>query len=84
MVFLLPRGATYSLNNSIGEISAETGYDIAYIIKEGRTVLGSGGGVCQTSTTLFRAVLNSGLPIVMRYPPRLPSQLLRTRYAGGF
>lgn len=65
---LVAPGATYSLNNSIGDISAKTGYDVAYIIKEGRTVLGSGGGVCQTSTTLFRAVLDSGLPIVMRYP----------------
>lgn len=65
---LVAPGDTYSMNNSVGEISAETGYDVAYIIKDGRTVLGSGGGVCQTSTTLFRAVLNSGLPIVMRYP----------------
>ncbi len=65
---LVAPGATYSMNNSIGDISAATGYDEAYIIKDGRTVLGSGGGVCQTSTTLFRAVLNSGLPIVMRYP----------------
>jgi len=65
---LVAPGAIYSLNNSVGEIDAKTGYDIAYIIKDGRTVLGSGGGVCQTSTTLFRAVLNTGLPIVMRYP----------------
>jgi vancomycin resistance protein YoaR len=65
---LVAPGATYSLNNSVGDIDSKTGYDIAYIIKDGRTVLGSGGGVCQTSTTLFRAVLNSGLPIVMRYP----------------
>ena len=58
----------YSLNNSIGEVDASTGYDVAYIIQEGRTVLGSGGGVCQTSTTVFRAVLNAGLPVVMRHP----------------
>jgi vancomycin resistance protein YoaR len=29
----------------------------------GKTVLGDGGGICQVSTTLFRAALNSGLPI---------------------
>jgi vancomycin resistance protein YoaR len=28
--------------------------------------LGDGGGVCQDSTTLFRAALNTGLPIVER------------------
>lgn len=65
---LVAPGAIYSLNDSIGEITAETGYYSAYIIKGNRTVLGEGGGVCQVSTTLFRAVLNAGLPVVMRYP----------------
>lgn len=64
---LVAPGEIYSMNASVGDISAQTGYDVAYIIKEGRTVLGSGGGVCQTSTTLFRAALNSGLPIVSRH-----------------
>ena len=56
------------MNNSVGPIDAAHGFQSAYIIKGGRTVLGEGGGVCQTSTTLFRAILNSGLPIVARYP----------------
>lgn len=57
---------TFSFNQVLGEVSKETGYQQAYIIKEGQTVLGDGGGVCQVSTTLFRAVLNTGLPIVER------------------
>ncbi|HLD50743.1 hypothetical protein A3K34_03635 [candidate division WWE3 bacterium RIFOXYC1_FULL_40_10] len=65
---LVPPGEIYSMNNSIGEISAATGYNSAYIISRGRTILGEGGGVCQTSTTLFRAALDAGLPIVTRYP----------------
>jgi vancomycin resistance protein YoaR len=65
---LVAPGATYSFNRSVGEISTKTGYDTAYIIQNGRTVLGEGGGVCQTSTTLFRAVLNAGLPITTRFP----------------
>lgn len=65
---LVAPGGVYSMNKSIGEISKKTGYDVAYIIQNGRTVLGEGGGVCQVSTTLFRAVLNAGLPVVMRYP----------------
>lgn len=65
---LVPPGSVYSLNDSIGEISAATGYDSAWIILGSRTVLGSGGGVCQTSTTLFRAILNAGLPVVSRHP----------------
>ena len=65
---LVPPGAIYSFNKAIGDVSGATGYDTGYIIMGGRTVLGEGGGVCQTSTTLFRAVLNAGLPIVTRYP----------------
>lgn len=63
---LIPPGETFSFNNTVGEISAVTGYKQAYVIKSGRTVLDDGGGVCQVSTTLFRAVLNTGLPIITR------------------
>lgn len=64
---LVPPGETYSLSRAVGPINANTGYNSAWIISNGRTVLGSGGGVCQTSTTLFRAALDSGLPITERH-----------------
>ncbi len=57
---------TFSFNNTLGDVSAFTGYQQAYIISGGKTILGDGGGVCQVSTTLFRAVLNAGLPITER------------------
>ncbi|HEX7542993.1 MAG TPA: VanW family protein [Patescibacteria group bacterium] len=63
---LIPKGQVFSFNQTIGDISSLTGYQPAYIIKEGKTVLGDGGGVCQVSTTLFRAALNAGLPIIER------------------
>jgi len=63
---LLAPGEIFSFNKSLGDVSAATGYKQAYIIKGGRTVLGDGGGVCQVSTTFFRAVLDAGLPIVQR------------------
>jgi len=65
---LIPPGKVFSFNETVGEISALTGYQPAYIIKEGKTVLGDGGGVCQVSTTLFRAALNAGLEIIERHP----------------
>lgn len=65
---LIAPGEVFSLNNALGEISAATGYQDAYIIQGGRTILGAGGGVCQVSTTIFRAAINAGLPIVERYP----------------
>ncbi|MEK7154529.1 MAG: VanW family protein [Patescibacteria group bacterium] len=63
---LVSPGETFSFNKYVGDVSAAGGYRQAYVIKEGRTVLGDGGGVCQVSTTLFRAVLNAGLPVEER------------------
>ena len=63
---LVAPGEVFSFNNVIGDVSAATGYQQAYIIKEGRTILGDGGGVCQDSTTMFRAALDAGLEILER------------------
>ncbi len=56
----------FSFNRALGDVSQNSGYQETWIIKEGRTVLGDGGGVCQVSTTVFRAALNTGLPILER------------------
>ncbi len=64
---LIAPGEIFSFNQALGDISAATGYKQAYVIKQGRTVLDDGGGVCQVSTTFFRAALNSGLPIKERH-----------------
>ncbi len=59
-------GEVFSFNKLVGPVSAEQGFKQAYVIQKGRTVLDDGGGICQVSTTVFRAALNSGLPIVAR------------------
>lgn len=63
---LISPGEIFSFNQAVGEISDKTGYKQAYVIKEKRTVLDDGGGVCQVSTTLFRASLLAGLAIIER------------------
>jgi vancomycin resistance protein YoaR len=63
---LVKPGEEFSFNKSLGEVSAKTGFKPAYVISGGKTVLGDGGGVCQVSTTLFRSLLNAGLPITKR------------------
>lgn len=60
---LVPPGEEFSFNRTLGEVSQATGFKQALIIKEGRTLLDDGGGVCQDSTTMFRAILDAGLPI---------------------
>jgi len=63
---LVKPGEIFSFNAALGDVSKLTGYKEAYVISEGKTILGDGGGVCQVSTTLFRAALNAGLPIMER------------------
>lgn len=65
---IVPPGEEFSFNQTLGEVASTTGYQPAYIIKEGKTVLGDGGGVCQVSSTLFRALLDAGLNITRRLP----------------
>jgi vancomycin resistance protein YoaR len=74
----------FSFNKAVGEISAETGYKQAYIIKEGKTILGDGGGVCQVSSTLFRAILASGLPIEERTAHAYRVHYYEEKYQPGF
>lgn len=63
---IIKPGEVFSFNRTVGEVSGATGYKPAYVISSGRTVLDDGGGMCQVSTTVFRAALNAGLPIVAR------------------
>jgi vancomycin resistance protein YoaR len=64
---LVAPGATFSMGNTLGDVSLENGFAEAIIIYGGRTIKGVGGGVCQVSTTLFRTVFFAGFPVVERY-----------------
>lgn len=64
---LVAPGETFSFDKALGDVSAFTGYKQAYVIENGKTILGDGGGVCQVSTTFFRAILNAGLPVEERH-----------------
>ncbi len=59
-------GDDFSFLGTLGGISPENGFVTGLIISAGRTVDGLGGGVCQVSTTTFRALYQAGLPVVER------------------
>lgn len=61
-VILLP-GETFSYNEHTGMRTLSNGYLNAPVIIGNELQDGPGGGVCQTSTTLFNAVLLSGLEL---------------------
>ncbi len=58
---------TFSMADALGNISLDNGYAEAPIIFGDQTIQGIGGGICQVSTTLFRAAFFAGLPINERH-----------------
>ncbi len=64
---VIPPGATFSFNEYLGDVSVENGFVESLIIAGDRTAVGMGGGVCQVSTTAFRAAFFTGLEIVERW-----------------
>jgi vancomycin resistance protein YoaR len=69
---LLASGATFSYNDVVGKRSEEGGYEKAIIFVKGKHVEDIGGGICQTASTLYNAVLRSGLRVVRRQPHCTP------------
>ncbi len=60
-------GEEFSFNKNVGDVNAANGFIDALVIAGDRTAVGIGGGVCQVSTTAFRAAYNGGFPIVERW-----------------
>jgi vancomycin resistance protein YoaR len=69
---LVPPGEEFSLNKSLGPITEAAGFLPELVIKENITKPEYGGGLCQISTTLFRAAVNAGLNIVERHNHAYP------------
>ena len=65
---LIAPGETFSFLEHIGPIDESQGFVEGYSIIAERTVRNVGGGICQVSTTVFRAALMAGLPILERHP----------------
>lgn len=61
-------GAVFSFNRAVKSWSVDQGYVKAPVSFDGELVRAFGGGVCQTSTTLYNAALLAGLPIRERHP----------------
>lgn len=68
-------GETFSFNETVGTWSRSEGYRKAPVSFNGQLIWTWGGGVCQTSTTLYNALLLAGLELVERH---------RHRFAPGY
>lgn len=59
-------GDVFSYNDVVGERTKARGFSEADAYLNGQTIKQVGGGICQTSSTLYAAVLYSNLEIVTR------------------
>jgi vancomycin resistance protein YoaR len=67
---LVPPGGEFSFHHAVGIISVDNGFVEADVIDGEQIGRDVGGGICQVSTTVFRAALYSGLPISEWWPHR--------------
>lgn len=63
---LIKPGENFSFNDTLGHIGPETGYVPELVILEKHEEKQYGGGLCQVSSTVYRAALLAGLPITQR------------------
>ena len=85
-VILMP-GEVFSYNNTTGSRSASKGYLAAPVYSGDASVDEVGGGICQTSSTIYYAVLHTNLKIVERRAHRfntgyVPEGMDATVYYG--
>lgn len=59
-------GQEFSAEEVLAPFTTEAGYQEANIIQNGKIVSDIGGGICQISSTLYRAVLESEMEVTQR------------------
>ncbi|MFA4818033.1 MAG: VanW family protein [Parcubacteria group bacterium] len=69
---LIKPGEKFSFIQTLGPVDESTGYLPELVIKTDKTVPEFGGGMCQVSTTAFRAAIYAGLKITARTPHAYP------------
>lgn len=71
---IIAPGENFSFVKYLGAVDGEHGYLPELVIKNNETIPEFGGGICQVSTTVFRAAIYSGMKITARrnhaYPVR--------------
>jgi vancomycin resistance protein YoaR len=67
---LVPPDGEFSFNDNVGDMDAAHGFVDGLAIVGNRTQKEPGGGICQVSTTLFRAAFWAGLPFTAWTPHR--------------
>lgn len=72
-------GATWSFNECTGDSNLESnGYKSAGVIANGELTSGIGGGICQSSSTIYNAAVRANMDVEERYPHKWASSYVPT------
>lgn len=72
-------GATWSFNTCTGDSNLESnGYKSAGVISEGQLTQGIGGGICQSSSTIYNAAIRANMAVEERYNHKWASSYVPT------
>ena len=63
---IIKQGTRFSFNKILESVKEADGFVKELVIKGNKTEKELGGGVCQVSTTVYRAAFSGGFPIVVR------------------
>jgi vancomycin resistance protein YoaR len=74
---IIAPGEEFSFVKYLGEVDGEHGYLPELVIKNNRTEPEFGGGICQVSTTMFRAAIYSGMKVIQRRNHAYPVKYYR-------
>jgi vancomycin resistance protein YoaR len=80
---VVPPGEVFSFNKYVGMVTKEEGYNESLIIYGDRTAVGIGGGVCQVSTTIFRAAMFGGFELIERWAHGYRVRWYETNFIPG-
>ncbi len=76
---IIDPGETWSFNECTGDSNLESnGYKSAHVISEGKIIDGIGGGICQSSSTIYNAAIRANMEIVERYNHKWASTYVPT------
>ncbi len=68
---ILQPGEVFSFNHIVGPRTTQGGYQNAKVFAGKKVVTGIGGGICQTSSTIYNLALEAGMQVLERYPHSL-------------
>ena len=74
--YILQPGEEFSFNKVVGRRTAAAGYRPGPMLSGGQTIIAIGGGICQVSSSIYSAIMDTDILVTERYPHGRPVDYL--------